>query len=322
MKNRNEYHWNWCSVGEWGKIDQEHLRELFESKPQCRCNDIPSTMPFIRLSWLLGPKTKLTNLPAMEDLPPEAFIFPDEMAECYFVSHRWLESDHPDRTGEQIAVAISRMWAYHQNPVSVSDWTTVPRVHKTGIWYDYLCLPQKTVNEELLSCVFQLPKVTIPLVVLNGDRQFSSRAWCVAEAVAGSMNSRTPYKLISLSVQSLRYKGLTSLTTPTEDLLKDKKRWGYFAGITKLRQWLFETETIATISDEILKAEGMNWKRCTDVVSDLVFNVIGGQKLQERAFSEDELLYIAQKYNLKTTKETDLLTCMRAISGAMDHSEH
>lgn len=314
--NRGEFHWHWCFQGEHGQLDVEHLHDFNASMPRCPCNSIPASMPFVRLSWLLEPTTNLRNLPRLQDLPPEALVFPEEMSEVYFVSHRWLERDHPDRTGQQMAVALSRTWACNlASPTA--------RARRAGVWYDFMCLPQAPRSggdqakiAELLPCVFLLPAISHPLVVLSGNRQLASRAWCVAEAVAAFLNGRH-WEVTSLSMRVLRYEALTRSSTPIRDLL-DRETLGYEAGLCKLRSWIQDGGQDLLIDRNLTLQEGKNWKHCIDVVNRAAIDL--GVMIRREATSNldsDRLLALANELALETTEEDDLLICMQAMASAV-----
>jgi hypothetical protein len=314
--NRGEFHRHWCFQGEHGQLDLEQLRDLNASKPRCPCNSIPETMPFVRLSWLLEPTTDLRKLPRLQDLPSEALVFPDEMSEAYFISHRWLERDHPDRTGQQMAVALSRTWAY--NLVSPTA-----RARRAGVWYDFMCLPQAPHTDsdrarmaELLPCVFFLPAISHPLVVLSGNSQLASRAWCVAEAVAAFLNGRH-CEIASLSVQRLRYEALTRTSTPVRELL-NKKTLGYEPGLSKLRAWIQDAGLDLSPKQDLTLEEGRNWKYCIDVVNRaaIALHLLMKRKMTSD-FDSDRLLALANELGLETTEEDDLLVCMQAMAAAV-----
>lgn len=314
--NRGEFHWNWCFQGEYGQLDVERLRDFNESLPRCPCNSIPADMPFVRLSWLLEPATDLRNLPRLQDLPPDALVFPDEMSEAYFVSHRWLANDHPDRSGEQIAVALSRTWAY--NLMSPNA-----RARRAGIWYDYMCLPQEPRSPEeqariaeLLPYVFLLPAISHPLVVLSRDMQLASRAWCVAEALAALLNGRH-WEVVSLSMQASRYEALTRTGTPTCDLLDDKSL-GYEPGVSKLRSWIWETGQDLESDENLRPQEGKNWKHCTDVVNHtaMALRLMMGRKGTSK-IDPSRLLELAAESGLEATEDEDVLICMQAMVSAV-----
>ena len=95
-------HWNWC-----------RQKQLHRSN--CPCNDVSKEMPFVDVDWLL--ENDLRNIPRMQDLPIEAFCYPTEMEYGYFISHRWREQDHPDRTGFQLAVSLPKIWSYYNKGV-------------------------------------------------------------------------------------------------------------------------------------------------------------------------------------------------------------
>lgn len=318
--NRGEFHWHWCFQGEYGQLDIERLRDFNESMPRCPCNSIPKNMPFVRLSWLLEPTTDLRNLPRLQDLPPDALVFPEEMSEVYFVSHRWLEHDHPDRTGQQIAVALSRTWAYNlASPTA--------RARRAGVWYDFMCLPQaprssgdQALIEELLHYVFLLPAISHPLVVLNGNRQFASRAWCVAEAVAALLNGRH-WEVASLSMQVLRYEALTRSSASIRELL-DRKTLGYEAGLSKLRSWIQDYGQDLQIDQNLTFQEGKNWKHCIDVVNRAAIDLALMMELDATSnLAPERLLALANKLALETTEEDDLLLCMQAMASAVRNYE-
>jgi hypothetical protein len=314
--NRGEFHWHWCFRGEYGQLDVERLREFNASMPRCACTSIPANMPFARLSWLLTPTTNLRNLPRLQDMPPEALIHPDEMTEVYFVSHRWLERDHPDRTGEQMAVALSRTWAYDlARPTA--------RARRAGVWYDFMCLPQAPRSSddqaklaELLPAVILLPAISHPLVVLSGNSEFASRAWCVAEAVAALLNDRHS-EVASLSMQLLRYEALTRTNTPIRDLL-DSKTLGHEAGLSKLRSWIQDAgQDLLVHREELHVQEGSNWKHCIDVVNRAVIDLHSMTRSVTSDLGADRLLELAAQLALVTTEQADLLFCMRAMAYAV-----
>lgn len=90
-------HWCWCKQGPIlegikAPVAKRVLEEV-DIHP-CPCNMVTDDMPFIHLSWLLDEKCNLCNLPPMQELPEETFIYTSEMRYSYFISHRWLARDH------------------------------------------------------------------------------------------------------------------------------------------------------------------------------------------------------------------------------------
>jgi hypothetical protein len=290
--------------------------QIYGSRLHCPCYSIPPNMPFVRLTWLLDPTTNLENLPRFQDLPFEALIYPEEMAEAYFVSHRWLERDHPDRTGAQIAVALSRTWAYE-------PWCPMARARRVGLWYDFMCLPQEPRSSgdeakltELLPNVVLLPAVCHPLVVLNGDTEFGSRAWCVAEAFAGLLNG-CHWEIVSLSKQMIRYPALRGTSSPIRSFL-DTRKLGYEAGLFKLRSWIQNAPGRACFADsELTLKEAKLWRQCIDVVHG-VLKGLDGMMDPERPseLTSDQLLKLAAILGLETTERRDILFCLRAMERA------
>ncbi|MBK9681533.1 MAG: hypothetical protein IPO69_22205 [Saprospiraceae bacterium] len=314
--NGSEFHWRWCFRGELGEMDVDHLREFHLFMPPCPCTSIPPNMPFIRLSWLFEATTDLRNLPCLQDMPSAGLIYPSEMVEAHFLSHRWLERDHPDRTGQQMAVALSRTWAFDPtNPMS--------RAHRTGIWYDFMCLPQhprsadqQATFEELLPCVILLPSVTHPLIILNGGFEFATRAWCVAEGVAALLYGRGS-EVASLTLQLLRYNAITRPNISIRDLL-NSKALGFEAGLSKLRYWMQEnSQDWLTDRDQLIQEEGRNYMHCIEVVNSAARMLSAMKKGNDLDLDANRLLELAALFHLETTEQTDLLFCMRAMERAV-----
>lgn len=312
--NRNAVHWNWCHQGMNSRANKWFLEQELKSGRRCPCNLVPGNMPFVRLSWLLNPDNCLRDLPRLQEMPANALVFPCEMSQAYFVTHRWLEVDHPDRTGEQLAVALSAMWV-ESDPESVADWRTVSRVHQTGVWYDYMCVPQPPQRREeqitldrWLRHVLLLPRVTTLIAVASGEKLFTNRAWCVAEA-ALAQTVDDNWKLVSLSRQRSRYQDFFD---GDRDLLTRKEsRRGYLAGVLKLEQWIKETSYLEDTSSEKfsdeIRTHGEFVKKVARANLEVAF------PKQNEPLTAKELLALANDLGLETTVPADLLLCMEAL---------
>ncbi len=152
---RSKLHRPWClqkahdplafESGDPVLSDPEVVAEVLAATSPCPCRAVSPDMPFIRLSWLLDEGTELQNAPSMQELEDNAFIPQDDMEQVYFVSHRWLDRDHPDRSGRQLAVAISQMWC--DGNQNFPHWYPEKwqEAHKVGVWYDYPTMTRITL---------------------------------------------------------------------------------------------------------------------------------------------------------------------------------
>jgi hypothetical protein len=241
------------------------------------------------------------------------------MSATYFISHRWLATDHPDRSGEQVAVALARTWA----PNLASPQA---RAHRAGVWYDWLCLPQaprtaadEATLERLLPCVYLLPAVSHPLVVLSANSLLASRAWCVAEAVSAFLNGRHR-EAVSLSMLTTQYGTLVTGERPIGELL-ERKYVGREPGLLKLAAWIRQADSLhfePAAAESRLLQEGANWKHCVDVVNQVAIDL---RMMMGRAgvddIAPDRLLHLADDMKLETTVPRDRLPCMQAMARAV-----
>lgn len=313
--NRNSVHWNWCHRGMNSRANRWFLESELESSRRCVCNLVPEDMAFVRLSWLLDRGNSLRDLPPLQGMPSAALVFPGEMSQAYFVTHRWLEADHPDRSGQQLALALSANWVQHPDPESVADWARVPRVHKTGVWYDYMCMPQAPLGEEeekernhLLQHVLLLPRVSTVIAVASGMKLFTHRAWCVAEAaVAQTVDNK--WELVSLSRQTSRYERF--FNGDRSSVSRHRSREGYMAGLLKLEQWLRESRVSRTPESEEFADEARTHAEFAKQV--LQLNTELAFPAGHRSLTRAHLLSIAGQLGLETTVPDDLLFCMKGL---------
>jgi hypothetical protein len=301
----------------------EVIKKMIDASNPCACRNVSSDMPFIRLSWLLNLDTDLVDIPPMQKLPKEAFISENKMEQAYFVSHRWLDETHPDRSGRQLAVAISQMWSDgnlthpHESP---NQWN---EAHKIGIWYDYLCLPQhprspeeQSLFDKLLPEIAALTLCTMPILVVDGDMEYSTRAWCVAEAAGVYFNGFNP-NAVGIWPQVYRYRNIIKKV-----IIKNKRNWslprkerGYSAGLAKLLQWirltndpklfpLFENLDYPRLINKHVKAGSELGKRVMLILE---------KAIHMSCSNSAEWIVLAHQNDLHCRRKEDLKYCMEII---------
>ena len=271
-------------------------------------------MPFIRADWLLA--ANLQQLPRMQDLPVEAFLSPAEMDYGYFISHRWLHPKHPDVTGRQLAVALASVWCESDPQTKGQD--NEPR-KQTGVWYDYLCMPQhpRTESENvrfkaLLEQHSCLTMITVPILVVDRDVDYASRAWCVAELL-GTHRSGFSGKSVSLAMHVLKYPQVLSDRISAWDRGLDIED-GYRPGLYKLQSWL-ETNAISPqVSSDETKEDWQKHKDCMGAANNVFFDFCIARQNGHRLTDDKLLLTIARRNGLECTDENDLLPCMRIMA--------
>lgn len=295
-------HWPWCR------------QKTLNRRGKCPCNDVTDEMPFIRADWLI--ECDLRQLPRMQDLPLEAFLSPGQMDYCYFISHRWLQRQHPDVTGRQLAVALPSVWCDSAPRQFMGD-----QEHRkqTGVWYDYLCMPQHPRTEvehhqfqALLKQHSGLTLITIPILVVDRDVDYASRAWCVAE-ILGTHISGFSGKSVSLAMYALKY---------PEVLYHGKSAWhsdldiddGFRPGLHKLQSWLEQNGISVQASSDQTKQDWQKHKDCMHAANQVYFDFCIAKQKGLSLTDDDLLLTIARRNGLQCTYEDDLLTCMRIMA--------
>jgi hypothetical protein len=299
-----DHHWKWCrQAAVFPDVMDPAVKQIMSqiALPPCPCRTVTDEMRFIRLAWLLDEGRALHNLPRMQDLPRDAFIPLEDMRYAYFISHRWLSREHPDRSGQQLAVALSCIW----------------NADGTGLWYDYLCLPQlpRSQTEEgaflrLLPQVAWLTLTTVPLLVVDGSHEYASRAWCVAEAM-GAYRSGLEFRAVSLAAQMARYKEVLLGRTSAWDSAVDIES-GYRSGVAKLRSWIEEEGPSVDASPTQQQKDARKHFKCMRSVAEVAFalhSVAGRGSVT----SDSALKAIAAHYNLQCTYQDDVLRCMRLM---------
>lgn len=256
----------------------------------------------------------------MQEMPPEAFITADEIHYAYMLSHRWLEYDHPDRSGGQLALALPRIWhsPAHRRPAGPEP------PPESGVWYDFHCLPQapRTPSEQRqferhIDQAVWLTLTGVPVLIFDPGMEYSTRAWCATEVLGAH---RSGFSKLSTS------KAL--LTLEFEDVLRgSRSAWdqslkldnGKRPGLKKLSSWFSQTKTPVSSSE----ATG-DWeiqKRCIKAVNDVGYTLAFVKAKYPEAYErgDPELLKtVADHHSLECTHEEDVLICMRYMQMLLD----
>lgn len=283
--------------------------------PACECQFISQDMPFMRLSWLLSEKCDLFNLPPNDEIPHEALIFPPEMKYAYFVSHRWRDHHHPDVSGLQLALALSSIWSDVDSPWA--DPFDCDHSNRTGVWYDYLCLPQapgaKADKHKFYELLLQIPPLTltaVPILVVEEGLEYASRAWCALETL-GAQNSGHHFYSLSMAMQTIRYEKILCEQASAWDLSLEVQD-GCRAGLSKLKQWAdrngFTFETDPLHREAALKRHMNCMRKLMEATLLLKYNLDHLSYIDEQV-----LIEIANKSNLHCTYAGDLTICMHLM---------
>lgn len=298
---QNDGHHRWCRQG------------LLKRGGKCPCHAVTDDMPFIRADWLI--RQNLSDLPRMQDLPADAFLPPPEMDYCYFISHRWLQADHPDVTGRQLALALPEVWI---DPLHRDGAHEHIDQKKTGIWYDYLCMPQhprdlsdETRFRSLLHQHSGLTLCAIPVLVVDKDVEYASRAWCVAELL-GVHRSGFSGKSVSLAMHTLKYPDAVCRggSVWNSDIDVDD---GFRLGLEKLQSWLSDCGISLEESSAETKRDWEQHKNCMHAATNVYWDFCIARH-KEYDFDDDRLLStIASRNGLECTREEDVMTCMRIM---------
>lgn len=311
-------HWDWCRQ----KIDIQDpiLLKLQEEGslprvPPCECKLVFKEMPFIRLSWLLSDECQLNNLPPNQELPAKAFIYPNEMKHAYFISHRWLSPSHPDKSGSQIALALPNMRSFVDE--ERKDPYSCKLTNLTGIWHDYLCLPQgtktkqqKAMFDKLLMQIPALTLTTTPILVIDDGKDYSNRAWCILEAI-GVMRSGLDAWGISKAIQVETYKSVLcdglSPWDPSANVYRE-----YRAGLSKLKSWAKKNNVDFNLDKNELSRDKRSYVACMVKRNEVALAL--KYLMDKYNMTDDELLLaIAKQYDLRCTIKGDELICMRLM---------
>ena len=277
-------HWRWCRLASGG----------FPPSP-CPCSLVSEEVRLLSAEWLLV--NQLDHLLPYQELPSAAFLDPHEVEWAYLVSHRWHSQVHPDISGRQLLLALSKIWC-------------IPG-RRTGIWYDFCCLPQdeRTPEEQetFQRGLTQLPGLigsTLPVFVLEEGLDYASRGWCVAET-SGHYYLHSAGQAASLSRLLASYPWLGKGPARLQDV-----RVGYRPGIHKLNEWLCDHPSSLTHGsvEHIAAIDESN--RMASRAARVCFAI---DSLRDKGALDDDLLAIAKRYSVTCTQHRDILTCMRVI---------
>ncbi|MEJ2406270.1 MAG: hypothetical protein P8171_18610 [Candidatus Thiodiazotropha sp.] len=154
---------------EIGNQYRERFHSLIESAKMVQEHPFVHSFSFIRGQDLMA----LTRIPHFQDYRDRLCTF-DQSTEKFFISYRWLSSDHPDPDGRQL-----RLLQRHVKPDAY-------------YWIDYACLPQsprdvadEALFNESLSRLTTLLFETKMLVLRHRSDSYMERAWCFLELLAG-----------------------------------------------------------------------------------------------------------------------------------------
>jgi hypothetical protein len=233
-----------------------------------------------------------------------------------FISHRWKAREHPDNSGLQLALALSEIWSDLNYPFENPH--NAFYASRTGIWYDYLCLPQYPRSEpeqktfsKLLTQIPALVMSCVPILVIDKGKDYASRAWCVLETISAYV-SNLPIQGVSLAMQAIRYKEVFCKRKDVWDSSLDVKQ-GFRAGLSKLQSLLKESNYLPELDNAAQNdLDVSNYIECMNALGNIYVS-LGRLIKNNSSINDSSLVDFASNHGLHCSLESDVPVVIRMM---------